>query len=57
MPSARQLSSAFEPWFVLEDWDNFGPNYKPILLARWHNIEHAWPDLAIGPNDQRFSLV
>lgn len=45
LPSARQLTSAFEGLFVLEDWHSFGPHYDRTLMA-WHaNIESRWHEL------------
>jgi cyclopropane-fatty-acyl-phospholipid synthase len=45
LPSPRDLASAFEPGFLLEDWHNFGPDYDTTLMA-WHrNVEQAWPRL------------
>jgi cyclopropane-fatty-acyl-phospholipid synthase len=43
VPSARQISEAYEGLFVMEDWHNFGPNYDKTLMA-WHrNFTDAWP--------------
>ncbi|MFO8239255.1 MAG: cyclopropane fatty acyl phospholipid synthase [Prochlorococcaceae cyanobacterium] len=43
--SPRDLASALEPHFLVEDWHNFGPDYDPTLMA-WHrNVEQAWPGL------------
>ncbi|MEX0587806.1 MAG: cyclopropane fatty acyl phospholipid synthase [Cyanobium sp.] len=55
LPSAQQLCIGWEPWFVLEDWENFGSDYDRTLMA-WHaNFEQAWPDLArhLSPDFQR----
>ena len=46
LPSAQQLCQGFEPWFLLEDWENFGYDYDLTLLAWWRNFECAWPGLA-----------
>jgi len=35
LPSMAQLSKAMEEKFVMEDWQNIGPNYDPTLMA-WH---------------------
>jgi cyclopropane-fatty-acyl-phospholipid synthase len=45
-PSARQLSAAIEPGFIIEDWHNFGQDYDRTLMAWWHNFDAAWPSLA-----------
>jgi len=45
LPSARQITAAFEGLLLLEDWHNFGPDYDKTLMA-WHaNFEAAWPGL------------
>ncbi len=45
LPSARQLSQAAEPYFVMEDWHGFGTDYDRTLMA-WHdNFERHWPEL------------
>jgi cyclopropane-fatty-acyl-phospholipid synthase len=46
IPSARQLSSAVQGHFVIEDWHNFGTDYDKTLMAWWANFETAWPALA-----------
>jgi cyclopropane-fatty-acyl-phospholipid synthase len=45
LPSAAQLSAAVEPFFLIEDWENFGLDYDQTLLAWWRNFEQAWPQL------------
>jgi len=45
VPSISQIGKAMEGRFVMEDWQNFGPNYDPTLMV-WHaNFENAWPEL------------
>ncbi|MDD2336717.1 MAG: cyclopropane fatty acyl phospholipid synthase [Geobacteraceae bacterium] len=46
LPSAVQITSAFEGIFILEDWHNFGPHYDTTLIAWWHRFEESWPDLS-----------
>jgi cyclopropane-fatty-acyl-phospholipid synthase len=45
LPSIRQLGSAIEGRFVMEDWHNFGAYYDPTLMAWLANFEAAWPRL------------
>ena len=45
LPSACQLSRGLEAQFLIEDWENFGPDYDRTLLAWWQNFEEAWPAL------------
>ncbi|MFK5925504.1 MAG: cyclopropane fatty acyl phospholipid synthase [Desulfuromusa sp.] len=53
MPSARQISSAFEDYFILEDWHSFGPDYDKTLMA-WHRkFNDSWPEIK-GNYDERF---
>ncbi len=45
LPSAVELTRAFEGLFVLEDWQNFGADYDRTLMA-WHRrLARAWPAL------------
>ncbi len=45
LPSIRQIGTAAEGVFVMEDWHNFGADYDKTLMA-WHqNFEAAWPRL------------
>lgn len=53
LPSASQLSKAWQGLFVLEDWHNFGPYYEPTLLAWLKNFEDSWNDLK-SDYDQTF---
>ena len=45
LPSARELTSALEQRFLIEDWHNFGPDYDRTLMAWWQNFDAAWPRL------------
>lgn len=52
IPSPRQLTAAMEPYFTLEDWHNFGPDYELTLNAwqenfknYWHCIKNSYDDL------------
>ena len=45
LPSPSQLTSGFEPFFILEDWHNFGQDYDRTLMAWWDNFRAAWPQL------------
>jgi cyclopropane-fatty-acyl-phospholipid synthase len=56
LPSAAQLTRAFEGRFVLEDWHNFGAEYDRTLRAWYGNFEAAWPQLA-GRYSDRFHRV
>lgn len=46
LPSAGQIADASTPFFVMEDWHNFGADYDKTLMA-WHaRFIDAWPELA-----------
>jgi cyclopropane-fatty-acyl-phospholipid synthase len=53
IPSAVQITSAFEGLFMLEDWHDFGHYYDRTLMAWWRRFEDAWPDLS-GKYGERF---
>jgi cyclopropane-fatty-acyl-phospholipid synthase len=53
LPSARQIATAVEGRFVIEDWHNFGADYDRTLQAWRDNIEAAWPRLP-RRYDERF---
>ncbi len=53
LPSAKQITTASEGTFIIEDWHNFGVDYDKTLMA-WHeNFVAAWPELKQS-YDQRF---
>ena len=45
LPSKKQLSSAMEATFVLEDWHNFGADYDTTLMHWFRNFHDNWPQL------------
>ena len=45
LPSAREISTAVEGRFIIEDWHNFGADYDRTLMAWWDNFQRAWPRL------------
>jgi len=53
LPSATQITRAWEGQLVLEDWHNFGPDYDRTLMAWQDNFEAAWPELK-KVYDERF---
>ena len=53
LPSAHQISKACEPFFLIEDWHNFGSDYDRTLLAWSKNFERAWTELK-QDYDERF---
>jgi cyclopropane-fatty-acyl-phospholipid synthase len=53
LPSASQLTRAFEPHFILEDWQNFGVDYDRTLMVWEERFRHAWDELR-RRYDERF---
>ncbi|HEV8052166.1 MAG TPA: cyclopropane fatty acyl phospholipid synthase [Parachlamydiaceae bacterium] len=53
LPSPAQVSEAMEPYFVMEDWHNFGADYDRTLMAWHHRFNEAWPDIK-DEFDERF---
>ena len=45
LPSIKQIASASERVFVMEDWHNFGADYDRTLMAWWARFDAAWPSL------------
>jgi len=53
LPSATQITKAYEGIFKLEDWHNFGTHYDKTLMA-WHkNFNKNWDKIKIY-YDERF---
>ena len=45
LPSLKQLNSAMENHFILEDLHNFGAYYDKTLMS-WHkNFKASWPEI------------
>jgi cyclopropane-fatty-acyl-phospholipid synthase len=57
LPSARQLTTAAENKFVLEDWHNMGINYDKTLLAWNENFQKSYPGLDRNKYDERFKRM
>jgi cyclopropane-fatty-acyl-phospholipid synthase len=56
LPSIAQLGAAMENLFVMEDWQNIGPDYDPTLMA-WHaKFEQAWPQLKQQYDDRFYRM-
>lgn len=45
LPSITQLIKPTEKLFVMEDWQNFGPDYDKTLMAWYENFIQHWPKL------------
>jgi cyclopropane-fatty-acyl-phospholipid synthase len=45
LPSARQIATAAEDLWVIEDWHSFGPDYDRTLMAWYANFRQHWDEL------------
>jgi cyclopropane-fatty-acyl-phospholipid synthase len=45
LPSAKQIDSAVEKLFILEDWHNFGQDYDRTLMHWFRNFHDSWNEL------------
>ena len=45
LPSAKQITSASEGIFVIEDWHSFGQYYDKTLMAWYNNFTKNWTKL------------
>ena len=46
LPSMRDISSAVEKYFILEDFHNFGVDYDKTLMAWFHNFDSNWEKIS-----------
>ena len=53
LPSTKQITSATEGLFVLEDWHSFGQYYDKTLMAWYNNFTKNWNKLK-DAYDERF---
>jgi len=52
LPSATQITKAYEGIFKLEDWQNFGTHYDKTLMV-WHkNFNQNWDKIKIYYNER-----
>ena len=56
LPSASQLSKAWQGLFVLEDWHNFGPYYDPTLMAWLKNFEENWDSIKVDYDETFYRM-
>ncbi|MGZ0188898.1 MAG: class I SAM-dependent methyltransferase, partial [Alphaproteobacteria bacterium] len=54
LPSGREILNAAEPYFTVEDWHSFGPDYDKTVMAWIENFEASYPDLDHSIYDERF---
>lgn len=56
IPSAKQLIGALEPYFILEDWHNFGLDYDQTLKAWLYNFRISWNKIKDNYDDVFFRM-
>ena len=44
-PSAAQITRAIEDLFLLEDWENWAPDYDRTVMAWFRNFHQHWRNL------------
>lgn len=57
LPSIKQISTASEGKFVMEDWHNMGANYDPTLMSWYKNFIKSYPKLDHEKYDERFKRM
>jgi cyclopropane-fatty-acyl-phospholipid synthase len=56
LPSAREITTAAEGVFLIEDWHNFGQDYDRTLMAWWDNFNRTWPQLRDRYNERFYRM-
>jgi cyclopropane-fatty-acyl-phospholipid synthase len=56
LPSAKQICSAIEGVFVLEDWHSFGPDYDKTLMEWFRNFHENWDILKEYYNERFYRM-
>jgi cyclopropane-fatty-acyl-phospholipid synthase len=56
IPSIKQLSSAFEGLFVVEDLHNFGPDYDKTLMAWFKNFDESWDKIKSNYSERFYRM-
>ena len=53
LPSISQIGAAIREYFVVEEWQNWAPDYDRTLMAWFHNFEANWEKIK-GHYTERF---
>lgn len=56
LPSIKQIGSAVEGLFVMEDWHNFSADYDRTLMAWYENFDSSWKDLEHKYNERFYRM-
>lgn len=54
LPSAKQITTAAEGLFVIEDWHSFGTDYDTTLMHWFNNFDRSFEQLPSASYDERF---
>lgn len=54
LPSVKQIATAIEGFFMMEDWHNMSTNYDKTLMSWYNNFKKAYPKLDHKKYDKRF---
>ncbi|MGM0639694.1 MAG: class I SAM-dependent methyltransferase, partial [Pseudomonadota bacterium] len=52
LPSAMHIARTSEDHLLMEDWQNFGPDYDPTLMAWLENFDTRWNEVAANYNER-----
>jgi len=56
LPSIKQLSNAWEKFFIMEDCHNFGAYYDKTLMAWYKNFKASWDSLKDKYDDRFYRM-
>ncbi len=48
LPSIKQIGAAIADKFIMEDWQNMGPDYYKTLLCWYNNFKKSWKKIESG---------
>ncbi len=55
-PSIKQIGTAIQGLFVMEDWHNFGADYDATLMAWFRNFDEHWPSLQVRYGERFYRM-
>jgi cyclopropane-fatty-acyl-phospholipid synthase len=56
IPSIQQIGKAIEGLFVMEHWENFGPDYDKTLMAWFSNFHKHWEKIKSKYDDRFYRM-
>jgi cyclopropane-fatty-acyl-phospholipid synthase len=56
LPSAAQISAPLEGLFVLQDWQNWAPDYDRTVMAWFQNFQKHWKNLQPRYGEQFYRM-